>query len=110
LPDKASAPAPGDKLTLSLVLPGAGTVSIKDVGLYQYASGEDPLQAAGQWFGDRSAGLLGGIGGALIGLWGALIGILASRGWMFDMRKLGEPGISLRTCLALVSQGRCENL
>jgi hypothetical protein len=74
-----AAPLP-DKLTLSLVLPGAGTVSISDVGLYQYASGEDPLQAAGQWFGDRSAALLGGIGGALIGLWGALIGVLASRG------------------------------
>ncbi len=69
-----------DKLTLSLVLPGAGTVSIRDVGLYQYASGEDPLRAAGQWFGDRSAGLLGGIGGAVIGLWGALIGVLSSRG------------------------------
>lgn len=69
-----------DKITLSLVLPGAGTVSISDVGLYQYDSSEDPLQAAGQWFGDRSAGLMGGIGGALIGLWGALIGVLSSRG------------------------------
>jgi hypothetical protein len=79
--DQADSAAPlPDKLTLSLVLPGAGTVSIRDVGLYQYASGEDPLRAAGQWFGDRSAGLLGGIGGALIGLWGALIGVLASRG------------------------------
>lgn len=79
--DRADSAAPlPDKLTLSLVLPGAGTVSIKDVGLYQYASGEDPLQAAGQWFSGRSAGLIGGIGGGLIGLWGALIGILASRG------------------------------
>lgn len=75
----SAAPLP-DKLTLSLVLPGAGTVSIRDVGLYQYASGEDPLQASGQWFGGRSAGLFGGIGGALIGLWGALIGVLSSRG------------------------------
>ena len=79
--DQADSAAPlPDKLTLSLVLPGTGTVSIKDVGLYQYASGEDPLQAAGQWFGGRSAGLIGGIGGGLIGLWGALIGILAARG------------------------------
>lgn len=75
----SNAPLP-DKLALSLVLPGAGTVSIRDVGLYQYASGEDPLQVAGLWFGGRSAGLIGGIGGALIGLWGALIGVLASRG------------------------------
>ena len=79
--DQADSAAPlPEKLTLLLVLPGEGTVSIKDVGLYQYASGEDPLQAAGQWFGGRSAGLIGGIGGAVIGLWGALIGILASRG------------------------------
>jgi len=78
-PADGAAPLP-DKLTLSLVLPGAGTVSVRDLGLYQYASGEDPMQAAGQWFGDRSAALLGGFGGALIGLWGALIGILASRG------------------------------
>lgn len=75
----SAAPVP-DELTLSLVLPGAGTVSIRNVGLYQYAAGEDPLRATGQWFDDRSAGLLGGIGGALIGLWGALIGVLSSRG------------------------------
>lgn len=34
--------APGE-VTLSLHLPGAGSVSIRDVGLYQYASGENPL-------------------------------------------------------------------
>ena len=73
------APAP-EELTLSLVLPGAGTVSIRDVGLYQYVAGEDPLQATGQWFSNRNAGLLGGIGGALLGIWGALIGVLSSRG------------------------------
>jgi len=69
-----------EKLSLSLFLPGSGTVSIAQVGLYQYASGEDPLQATGQWFGNRSAALLGGIGGTLIGLWGTLIGVLSSRG------------------------------
>jgi hypothetical protein len=73
-----------EKLSLSLFLPGTGTVSIGEVGLYQYAGGEDPLllamQTSGQWIGNRSAGLLGGIGGGLIGLWGALIGILSSRG------------------------------
>lgn len=79
--DQADSAAPlPDKLTLSLFLPATGTVAIRDVGLYQYASGEDPLQAAGQWFGDRRAGLIGAIGGTVIGLWGALIGILASRG------------------------------
>ena len=68
------------ELTLSLFLPGSGSVSISDVDLYQYASGEDPLQQAGQWFSNRSAALGGGIGGGLLGLWGALIGILSSRG------------------------------
>jgi len=55
-------------------------VSIQDVQLLQYANGEDPLQATGQWFSARSAGLIGGIGGGLLGLWGALIGFLSSRG------------------------------
>ncbi|MCP4299454.1 MAG: hypothetical protein GY783_02610 [Gammaproteobacteria bacterium] len=68
------------ELTLSLFLPGSGTVSISDVELYQYASGEDPLQQTGQWFSNRSAALFGGIGGGLLGLWGALIGVLSSRG------------------------------
>lgn len=68
------------ELTLSLYLPGSGTVSIQDVELRQYASGEDPLHATGQWFSARSAGLIGGIGGGLLGLWGALIGVLSSRG------------------------------
>jgi hypothetical protein len=72
-----------EKLTLSLYLPGSGTVSVAEVGLYQYANGEDPLQMymqAGQWFSNRTAGLIGAIGGTLLGLWGALIGIVSSRG------------------------------
>ena len=72
-----------EKLTLSLYLPGSGTVSVAEVGLYQYANGEDPLQMymqGGQWFSSRTAGWVGGIGGALLGLWGALIGIVSSRG------------------------------
>jgi hypothetical protein len=72
-----------EKLTLSLYLPGSGTVSVADVGLYQYANGEDPLQTyvqAGYWFSNQTAGWIGGIGGTLLGLWGALIGIVSSRG------------------------------
>jgi hypothetical protein len=69
-----------EKLTLTLFLPGSGTVSIGDVALYQYAPGEDPLTMTGAWFDSRTAGLLGGIGGTLLGVWGALIGIAASRG------------------------------
>lgn len=69
-----------EKLSLAVYLPGSGTVSLREVALYQYASGEDPLRQAGQWFGDRSAGLIGGIGGSLLGVWGALVGFLSSRG------------------------------
>jgi hypothetical protein len=79
--DQADGASPlPENLSLSLFLPGSGTVSISDVELYQYARGEDPLQAGGQWIGNRTAGLLGAFGGGLIGLWGALIGVLASRG------------------------------
>jgi len=74
------APPLPEKLTLTLFLPGSGTVSIGDVGLYQYTAGEDPLQMTGEWFGGRTAGLLGAVGGTLLGLWGAVIGIVASRG------------------------------
>lgn len=38
---------PGE-VTLALHLPGAGSVSIRDVRLYQYASDEDPLASAEQ--------------------------------------------------------------
>jgi len=83
--DQADSAAPllPQKLTLSLYLPGTGSVSIGQVGLYQYAAGEDPLgmiMQAGQWFDNRTAGLVGGVAGAVLGLWGALIGIVASRG------------------------------
>ncbi len=73
-----------ERLTLSLHLPGPGTVSIAGVGLYQYADGEDPLgmsaPAGAQWFDNRTAGLIGGIGGALLGVWGVLIGLFSARG------------------------------
>ncbi|MDJ0700849.1 MAG: hypothetical protein QNJ07_13425 [Woeseiaceae bacterium] len=68
------------KLSVGLFLPGAGTVFVRDVALYQYAAGEDPLQASGQWFSNRTMALVGAIGGSLIGVWSGLIGFLASRG------------------------------
>jgi len=39
-----------DELTLELHLPAAGTVAIRDVRLYQYASDEDPLTSGPQGF------------------------------------------------------------
>jgi len=79
--DQADGTSPiPEKLFLGLFLPGSGTVSIGGVGLYQYAAGEDPLQSAGQWMGDRNATLLGAIGGSLLGIWGAVTGVLSARG------------------------------
>lgn len=69
-----------EKLTLSIFLPGSGTVYLQNVELYQYANGEDPLAGAGQWFSAGVSGIVGGVVGTVIGLWGALIGILAGRG------------------------------
>lgn len=50
------------EITLSLHLPGAGSVSMRDIKLYQYASDEDPLKAAGHMVstpnGSRPIGLM----------------------------------------------------
>lgn len=78
--DQAGTEAPlPEALTLNLYLPGAGTVYLQDLALYQYAADEDPL-AARPGPGSRTAALIGAIGGSLVGVWGGLIGLLASRG------------------------------
>ncbi len=69
-----------EKLSLSLYLPGSGTVFIRDVELHQYAAGEDPMRVEGQWVGSMAGGIAGAIGGTVLGIWGALIGFLTSRG------------------------------
>ena len=69
-----------EKLVLGLFHSGSGDVFLKDLGIYQYAAGEDPLQNESAWFSGAAMGLAGGIGGALVGIWGALIGVLAGRG------------------------------
>ena len=78
--DAEGNPITPEKITVSLYRPGAGTVLIRDVELFQYASGENPLQAGGQWFSDRTMAWVGAIGGTFIGLWSGLLGFLASRG------------------------------
>jgi hypothetical protein len=71
---------PPDKLEVNVVLPGRGTIWLSPLRLVQYDPGEDPLMAAGQWWGNRTAGLYGGIAGAVIGCLGGLIGCLAGTG------------------------------
>ncbi len=49
---------PPREVTLALHLPAAGTVSIREVRLYQYAAGEDPMAATGFAGPDRLRQLL----------------------------------------------------
>lgn len=72
------APTP-DALTLSLYLPGSGTVALRELALYQYAANEDPLGIGGFAIGMNVMIWVGAIGGVLVGLWGALVGYLVPR-------------------------------
>jgi len=76
---KGGGPAP-EKLVLNVVLPGRGRVELGQVALVEYAPGEDPLAQPGQWWGERTGGLIGGLLGASLGLLGAAVGLLAGRG------------------------------
>lgn len=73
-------PARPQKLVVNVVLPGPGTVLLGDLRVMQYAPGEDPLATAGQWWGDRTGGLVGAILGSVVGCFGALIGVLVHKG------------------------------
>ncbi len=68
-----------EAITLSVYLPGSGYAELKDVSLYQYAAGEDPLGGA-SWVGTRMTIWVGAIGGCLVGLWGGFVGYLVPRG------------------------------
>ena len=63
-------------LEVNAVLPSSGRVWI---GTLRLVALED-VASSGAWWTDRTAGLVGGIGGSLVGILGGLIGSLASRG------------------------------
>jgi len=69
-----------EALIVNLVLPGPGRLTFSTAEIVQYAPGDDPLRAPGQWWGERQGGLLGGLAGAALGICGGLIGVLAGRG------------------------------
>ena len=72
------APAP-KKLVLNLVLNGPGVVEIGPLELVPI----EPLagmSGASEWWSGQTAGLVGGLGGAMIGIIGGAIGILAGMG------------------------------
>ena len=72
--EEAGSPA---RLELNLLFGGSGTVYLGPVRLLQYTESEDPLTPPGAWWGDRTAGLIGGIIGCIGGILGCLIGILS---------------------------------
>src|SRR5262249_51093111 len=94
-----SGPDP-ERLELNVVFGGPGEVRLRSMRLVRFAPGESPLRAAGQWWDERTAGLIGGIAGSVIGLFGAIIGTLAgaarARGFVFAaLRMLAVTGIAV---------------
>jgi hypothetical protein len=69
------------RLTLNVVLPGAGKVTVAQAML-------DPASSSGDWWTEPQAGLLGGALGMLLGTVGALIGL--SSAWS-RLRPLALP-------------------
>jgi len=69
-----------ETLVINVVLPGRGTVYLGPLRLLQYSQAESPTAAAGQWWDEQTAGMVGGIGGAVLGCLGGLIGTLAGLG------------------------------
>lgn len=63
-----------ERITIGVVLPGAGSVDVGRLELLPLGGDQ------GAWWSERAGGLVGGIGGALIGILGGLIGWLVSRG------------------------------
>ena len=74
--DATGAPAPS-RLVLNVVFAGRGRVELGPLTLAEQAAG--PADPGAAWT-DRAAGLVGGLGGALIGCLGALVGVLTSLG------------------------------
>jgi hypothetical protein len=67
-------------LEINIVLPGKGNVQFSSLQLLEYDSTNLRAFGNGGWWSDRSAGLIGGIGGSVIGCFGALLGWLTAKG------------------------------
>lgn len=89
--NKPDGPAP-EKLVLNVVLKGKGRVLLGPLQLVQFPPGTDLLAAPGQWFSERTAGIVGGCLGGFVGILGAITGVLASRcrarGFVLGLLKL----------------------
>jgi hypothetical protein len=80
--DRTGTSARPTRLEINLFLPAQGTVNLGSIKLVEYAAGFGSGGAgpANAWWADRSAGLIGGIGGGFIGCLGTLLAWLASKG------------------------------
>jgi hypothetical protein len=67
------------KLVVNVQLPGKGSVFLRNLKLVQSTS-FDGATTQTSWWSDRTAGIIGGLGGTLIGCLGALLEWLAARG------------------------------
>ncbi len=68
------------KLVVNVQLPGKGSVFLRNLKLVQSTSFDGAATPTGGAWSDRTAGIVGGVAGALIGCLGALIEWLAVRG------------------------------
>lgn len=69
-----------NRITLDVVLPGKGKVSLGTIRLVQYAKGEDPLAVGGAWWSGPVGGIIGGAFGVVFGCLGGVIGWLSHKG------------------------------
>jgi hypothetical protein len=72
--------SPPTKLEINLFLPAQGTVYIGPLRLVEFEGGSANVTKTGAWWSDRTAGWIGGIGGAIIGCAAGLLAWLASQG------------------------------
>lgn len=68
------------KIELLMVMPGSGTVYLRNVRLSQFKSGLGPFRITSQWWSASQAGLVGGSAGGSFVCLGGLIVYLASKG------------------------------
>jgi ABC-type Fe3+ transport system permease subunit len=66
---------------VGVVLPGGGTVRLRDLELHQYAHNESQEAATdADWWGTRTSVVIGGLGGAAFGVLASRFAWLADRG------------------------------
>lgn len=70
------------KLEINLILPANGKVWVSHLQLSEFEASQwgDAMTAEGAWWGNRTAGWLGGVLGPLIGIMGAIVGTLSGLG------------------------------